>query len=60
MSRLIEYGNSDSDEVMTLDLHDKNVPLVDRVAFVLLMYGECSPSDFLCSEIELDSAIAQL
>ena len=68
MSRLLEFGfggiSSETGEmediVDTVDIHDKSVPLVDRVAIALLLLGGVCCDDFLCSDEELTIAIREL
>ena len=57
MSRVFEFGGSGIQGNQKIDLHDKNTPLADRIAFGLLFLGGVCCDDFNCSEIEMEEAM---
>lgn len=50
MSNLYQYGNK------TIDLHDKSIPLIRRVAFGLIYLGGVCESDFDTDKINMGFA----
>lgn len=60
MSRVFEFGSSEVKGVNTIDIHDKSIPLKDRVEFMLAFIGKCNCDDFLCADEELALAINEI
>ena len=60
MTRIFEYGSSTFDGVRTIDIHDKEIPLIERAEFLLFHTGACCCDDFLCTDEELALAMNQL
>lgn len=61
MSRVLEFGGTGIDGVEQIDLHDKDIPLIDRAAFGLFFLpGGICCEDFQCTDDELAKAMQQL